>query len=221
MGRFSILRKKERWSLTLYGRLLFLVFFTLLCVLYVIQINQFLSPVKPVKSSMLVVEGFLPDYALAEAMTLYNQEGYKHLLITGKPRQKGAHLDQFKNDGEFSAAVLIDLGFDPNQLSVVAIDHSISKNRTYESAKAVKDWIRKNKAELRSIDLVSIGCHSRRSYYLFDIAFGDDYQIGIISIADRDFDPKRWWLNSHGFREVNKETIAWVYARFFFFPEKD
>ena len=36
---------------------------------------------------------------------------------------------------------------------------------------------------------------------------------------NNEYDPKRWWCYSEGVREILGETIAYVYARFFFFPK--
>lgn len=218
MGRFVLIRKKERYTLTWFGRLCALAVCVLLVWVYAITIVTYLSPNDPVKAKLLVVEGYLPDYAMEEAMELFQAGDYEHMVITGKAREKGAHLDQYANDGEYAAATLLKLGFDPEKLSVVATDNDIRKDRTYASALAAKEWIEKNRPEDRSLDLVSAGTHSRRSRYLFEKAFPKNYKIGIYAIPSRSFDADNWWKSSHGFREINKETIAWVYAKLFFYP---
>ena len=218
MGRFSIIRKKEMWTLTWRGYLVVLFILILINLIFVKNILHFLSPNEPVNAKLMVVEGFLPDYALEDAIRIFNSENYEHMLITGKERQKGAHLDQYKNDGEFTAAVLREMGFDAAKLSVVATDSDIRKDRTYASALAVKIWMEENRPTVQSIDLVSIGAHSRRSRYLFEKAFNGEIKTGIRAIPSQSYDQDSWWQSSHGFREINKETIAWIYARFFFYP---
>lgn len=218
MGRFPIVQKKEKWALTWRGRLLLLTLLFFGLWVYAKTIVPFLSPNKPAGAGLLVVEGFLPDYALEESMNIFHSGGYEHMLVTGKKREKGAHLDQYENDGEYSAASLIRMGFRNENLSVVATDDDVTKDRTYQSALVVRDWIRENRPGTGSVDLVSMGTHSRRSRLLFEKAFDDDTDIGIISLTNRSYDPQKWWQSSHGFREVNKETIAWIYARFFFWP---
>lgn len=218
MGKFPLVRKKEKYVLTWPGRLLVLLLLFLLVLLYIRQVDNFLSPNKPVFGKVLIVEGFMPDYAMEETIQLFQAGDYEHLLITGKKRLKGAHLDHFSNDGDYSAATLLALGFDSTRLSVAVMSDSIKKDRTYSSALAAKAWLWEHHPEVESVDLVSLGCHARRSLYLFRKAFGGYPELGVYSITDQSFEPTHWWNNSHGFREINKETIAWVYARFFFRP---
>ena len=44
--------------------------------------------------------------------------------------------------------------------------------------------------------------------------------MGIISVENREYDPKRWWKYSEGVREVIGEGVGYVYARFLFHPEQ-
>lgn len=220
MRRFSIIQKKEKWTLTWQGRLIVLLIFVLLLLIYTKCIVSFLSPHKPVDADVLVVEGYMPDYAMEAAIKIFKEGNYSHLLLTGKPRLKGSHLDRFKNDGEYSAATMVALGFDRSLITVVSMNVEIKKDRTYSSARAINSWILENLPEVDSFDLISLGCHSRRSHLLFRMASDEKFNVGVYCVPDQSFDPKKWWNNSHGFREINKETIAWIYARFFFFPAK-
>jgi hypothetical protein len=138
------------------------------------------------------------------------------MLITGKKRQKGSHLDQYTNDGDYSAATLEKLGFDPDKICVIVVEDDITKDRTYASAKAVYNWICENGKTGKSFNLVTYDCHSRRSRLLFRKAFRSEINFGVIAVENRAYNPGTWWLSSTGFREVVQETIAWFYARFFF-----
>ncbi len=218
MARFPLVQKKVKWTLTWRGRLLLLLLLVLLVILFMKTIVPFLSPNDPAGAEILVVEGYMPDYALEEAMQIFYKGGFQLMLITGKKREKGAHLDQYSNDGLYSEATLIKLGFDASRIRVIAQDQDVKKDRTYYSALAVKEWLEANRPTEQSIDLVSMGTHSRRSRLLFRKAFDGKLKIGIHSLPNKSYDPDRWWQSSHGFREVNKETIAWIYARFFFYP---
>ena len=65
--------------------------------------------------------------------------------------------------------------------------------------------------------MVSLGCHARRTWLLFERAFeGEDVEIGVISELNRDYDPERWWGSSAGVRAVVGESIAYFYARVLF-----
>ena len=219
MARFALVRKKECWSLTWRGRLLLLIIIFMLGFISMKTIHPFLAKNEPIDAKLLVVEGFITDYALEECMKIFNEGQYNNLLITGKKRIQGAYLDMYPNDGEYSAATLEKLGFDRSKIMVVTVGEDILRDRTYASAEAVHDWMIKNNW-LENFNLATLGCHARRSQLLFREAFDDSVDIGIIAIENLSYDPQKWWTNSNGFREVNKEFIAWVYARFFFFPSK-
>ena len=53
---------------------------------------------------------------------------------------------------------------------------------------------------------------------LFQKALGDGIKVGIIAVPNPDYDPKYWWRYSDGVREVIGESIAYIYARLFFWP---
>ena len=216
MKKFAIVNKRERWGFTFFGKAVVLLVFALLIVLYIKGIVPFLAPDNPVDADILVVEGFIPDYAIEKSLEIFRKGNYTLLIVSGKPRVKGAHLSQYKDDGEFTAAYLKKLGLNEKQLRVVSIAKEVRRDRTYAAALKLKDWLRQNEPGTRYINLVSIGCHSRRSRYIFQKALGEDIKVGIIAVRNRNYDPDRWWQSSSGFREVTKETIAWIYARFFF-----
>ena len=99
--------------------------------------------------------------------------------------------------------------------------HIKYRNRTFQSAMALKKWIEENHVPMKSFNLVTVGPHSRRSRMLFQEAFGDDVNVGIISVENREYDTKRWWKYSEGVKEVIGEGVGYVYARFFFHPGKN
>ena len=51
-------------------------------------------------------------------------------------------------------------------------------------------------------------------------AMGEEIPVGIITCESREYDPKRWWKTSSGVRIVLDETIAYIYAKLVFDPER-
>ncbi len=216
MGKLRITNIKERRRLTWFGKLLFLLALLIVVLIYVFNIHSFLAETNPVNGDILVVEGFIPDYAIEESKAIFEKGGYKLLVVTGKPFEKGYHLSSYKNSGESSAATLLKLGMDAKHIRVVSITDYHKRDRTYATAISLKQWISGSGLHIKSFDLVTTDCHARRSRYLFQKAFGDEMEVGIIAITDREYDPDIWWKSSRGFRTVIQETIAWWYARFLF-----
>jgi len=218
MGRFALIRKKEKWTATWLGNLLKIVFLLIIIFIFTRVIYPFLSPTDLSGSEILVVEGFIPDYALRKTINIFNEGKYRLMIITGKQRTHGSQLDHYRNDGVYAAATLEKLGLDPEKIKVIALENDIRKDRTYASAVAVKEWLEGEGKPISAIDVVSIGCHSRRSRYLFELAFDRETEIGIYAIENMSYNPDKWWRSSQGFRNVMEETIAWVYAVLFFYP---
>jgi len=55
---------------------------------------------------------------------------------------------------------------------------------------------------------------------LYKEAIGEEIPVGIITCEYREYDPKRWWITSSGVRIVLNETIAYIYAKLVFDPER-
>lgn len=217
MGRFSIAKKKERWVATRFGNILKILTFLILIIIFVITIHPFLAQTKTIETKVMVVEGFIPDFALEATIAIFYDEQYDLMIITGKKKLKGSYLDKYKNDGQHAAATLAKMEFDTTKIKIISVGDDIRKDRTYATAVAVEQWLEKSNMAL-SLNLVTLGCHGRRSRLLFDKAMGKGADVGIISINDIRYNPDRWWKSSMGFRSVINESVAYIYARFFFYP---
>ncbi len=218
MGRFSIAKKKERWTATWFGNLLKILVFIILLFIFAKSIHPFLAQTRIVDSKVLVVEGFIPDFALEASRSIFIEGNYSLMIITGKKKLKGSYIDLYENDGLHSAATLEKIGFDTTKIKVISVDKDIRKDRTYATAIAVKHWLKKSNYP-GTFNVVTLGCHARRSHLLFEKAMDEDATIGIIAIEDIRYDRDKWWGSSIGFRSVINETVAYIYARFFFYPK--
>jgi hypothetical protein len=218
LGKFAIVHKKERWSTTWLGKLLLLLVLIVFVFLIGTNIHPFLAENKPIKADLLIVEGFLPDFAIEKCIDIFKQGNYKLMIVTGKKMIKGSMLVPYENDGLYTAAILEKLGFDTTLIQVIGLENDVTKDRTYASASAVMNWIRQSGLNPETANVVSLGCHSRRSRLLFEQAFRNEIRVGIIPITETAYNPKAWWKTSYGFKTVMDESIAWLYTRFFFFP---
>jgi len=43
---------------------------------------------------------------------------------------------------------------------------------------------------------------------------GNRVRVGVLSVVERSYDPKRWWVSSQGVRTVLDEALAYTYALF-------
>ncbi|HIK09848.1 MAG TPA: YdcF family protein [Oscillatoriaceae cyanobacterium M33_DOE_052] len=193
----------------------FLLLFIMVAAMGLITVNlhNFLAISQPVKEAeILVVEGWLPDYAIKEAIGEFNSGKYQLVITTGLPLSKGYYLAEYKNFAQLAAATMVKLGFDPNKLVAVP-GPEVMKDRTYASAIALREWLQGAKNPVKAINLYTFGPHARRSWLLFKKALAPEITVGVIAVAPQDYDPQYWWRTSEGVRTVIGETIAYVYAR--------
>jgi len=209
----KLIKKKECYRISWFGLLLLLLMVFLISSFLRNQIHDYLSPVEPVNTKVLVLEGWLDDFAIEEAYALFLENNYDYLITTGGPLEIGYIATQYITSAELSKTTLIKLGMDSSLIISVPRAH-VLENRTYQSALALKQWIDINDTCLKSFNLVSLGVHSKRSLYLFKKAMPDK-EIGIIALRDQRYDPKKWWKSSKGLRTVITETLGYFYVLFF------
>jgi hypothetical protein len=200
---------------TIYGWIVVFVAFAVVCAVCLKGLYPFLSVNRPVKTGIMVVEGWLPDYVLDSVVCLFKSNHYEKLIVTGGPLEHGTYLMEYKTYAGLNSVQLRKMGLDSQSVIAVAAPE-MKKDRTYTSALELKKWMDSTKSGFSSFNIVSMSVHSRRSLMLFKMALGKGYNIGMISFPDSGYDADRWWMSSDGFRKVTDEFIAWIYARFLF-----
>ncbi len=215
----KLLQRKEQWALTVRGWIVVAIFSLGVLFLLFRNLNSLLSPKQPVSSDVLVVEGWLPDYALDEVMRIFRQHHYRLIITTGGALEQGFYLETYKTEAQLMAASLVERGVGKDSIISVPAGFVV-KDRTYAAAIALKQWLHDSSVAIHSFNIISLGAHARRTRLLFQKAFGGEYSVGIISAHDLSYDPRVWWRSSDGVRKVVDETIAYLYARFLFFPHK-
>lgn len=163
----------------------------------------------------LIVEGWAADCVMAAAMAEFKAHPYTRLYMTGGPLEHGVRFSEYQSHAQLGAIVITRMGFDTNFLQVVPAP-PVEHDRTYTAALALRRWLREHHAAETNFNLIGAGPHARRSRMMFEKALGA--KVGVIAVAPEDYEPKRWWRSSNGFRNVTDELIAYFYARLFFWP---
>jgi hypothetical protein len=174
-------------------------------------INPFLSVNIPVGSDVLIVESWVPDYALCDAAREFKRGTYRYIIATGVPLDAGP-LSEYKTGAEYAAAKLGQLGVQSDCIVSVPSEPR-RRDRTYSCAIAVRRWLSYHDPLVHAVDVFTLGVHARRSRFLFQKALGHRFKVGTIAFADISYDPDRWWTSSEGFRTVVSESLAYLYAR--------
>lgn len=209
-----LFKKKEFYAPTLAGWSVILIICGILFYLFLVNCYSFLAPCQPqTQADILIVEGWIPDYALKEAYNHFRKGTYRSVLVTGGPVEYGSFLTPHKTYAQIGESVLEQFGL-PDSVVIAVPSELTQRDRTFTSALAVKLFLSENNIQFANLNLLSLGVHSRRSWYLFKKAL-HPHKIGIISITDQTFNPQKWWTSSQGVRSVLDESIAYIYGRFF------
>lgn len=210
--RFKLFAKKQVYVPTVLGWCLLLVCATSLSVFCFANAYSFLAYENPKDADVFIIEGWVPDHVLEESIPEFQASECRLILTTGGPLRTGGHLSQYNSYAELTAARLVKLGFRDEQIVPVP-NQEVNKGRTYAAAMAIRKWLSNNPGITRAI-LVTKGPHARRSYLVFRSVLPSTFELGVYAAPPRDYDPKRWWTSSEGFRTVVSEAIAYAYARF-------
>jgi len=239
MINLRLTTRRSFWLPTARGWAVLAILFLASALLLLRPLGSFLAPNAPVQAQVLVVEGWVGDATMRDAMDEFKRDGYQ-LLITSGGADPMLERFHFKTFAEFAAANLAAMGFDTNRL-VAAPPGKVIKDRTYASALAVKAWLetkgppspqpsppgegepgvkawRETNGPLRALNVYTVGPHARRTRLLFQKAFGPAIHVGVFSHPDPRFDQHRWWASMDGFADVLGEAIAYGYARLLFHP---
>ena len=230
MKRFRLTTVRERRGFTLLGWGVLSGMLVALIILFILTIYPFLAPTRPAQGGVLVVEGWLPDYALEKVQNRF-QNGNYQLLVTSGGRLsampavicklietcRDGHLSRYKTRAQLHAATLAAQGV-PVEKIVMASAPLVQKDRTYAAALEVRKQLAEKGLRPMSLDVISLGPHSRRTWIIYQMVFSPETQIGIYSIRPHGYDPEQWWSSSAGVRTIIGETIAYLYARLIFNP---
>jgi hypothetical protein len=212
---FSLLRRREAILPTWRGWLVLAILSAAGLRGFLAWVHPFLAVTEPVGGEVLAVEGWVPDYALRQAMAEFRAGHYARLVATGGPVPSGMAFSYHRSYARLAAATLQSFGLSPDSIAE-APSPEVRKDRTYSEGLAVAAWIRESGFACRSLDLFSFSTHARRSRLLYRRALGESVRVGVFAARDRDYDPDRWWTSSEGFRRVTDEWTAYLYAALIF-----
>jgi DUF218 domain len=180
--------------------------------------HSFLAVTNRVPANVLVVEGWIHDYGVNAAVKEFKTGHYLQIYTTGGPVEgMGPRSSIYDTDAHQSAGLLKKAGIPADLVQSVPATY-MGRDRTYTSAIVLRDWFREHNVHVAGLNVLTEDAHARRTWLLFQEALGSNIKVGIIAVPTPDYDPHHWWRTSAGVREVLDETIAYIYAKCFFWP---
>ncbi len=215
--RWGLIKRKECWSLTSRGWLALLIIFCTSAYIFSRTVYGFLSVHKPIDAQALVIESWIPDFAVVALLAEVDLEEYDLILAAGGRPLKGAYLSDYATTADQLAATLIAVGVDSQMINVIR-DPAVTKDRTYSTAVEVDHWLKEYQPQVKTLNVVTIGPHARRSRLLFDLALTTNVSVGVINLKDNSYSSRYWWKSSIGLKTVLGELLAYFYAKLIFYP---
>ena len=209
-----LLSKRPAWCLTVQGWCVVLATLNAVLLLLLFGSGSFLSPTVRVEADVLVVEGWLPDYALKDAVEEFHRGKYRYVITAGSPLLSGYYLSDRKTSADLAAETLIKVGMSSNSI-VRAPGPLVLRGRSLAHAKAVAAWLETHDPLAKGINVYTIGVHSRRTWMTFKAVSNGRFPVGVIAHPDAAFDLNRWWTSSEGIKAITTEGLGylWMFLR--------
>jgi hypothetical protein len=210
--RHSILL--PRWWVAL---LLFLMS-SLLVLLCVKNLAFYLATTAPKKGDYLVVEGWVNNASLEQALKVFrkNSNKYQYIIVTGGPDSRD-NSEYSKTYAELSAKYLLSKGVSKHKIIIVSTPAS-AQARTFLSAVMVRDWFLEEMISDPVIDVFTESVHARRTLFLYNLAFRQSSVIGVYASKPSSFSLSTWWESSDGVKSVVTELLGLIWATCIFEP---
>jgi hypothetical protein len=186
---------------------------------FILTINDFLAINRRVEADILVVEGWVYIHpAIAEAAQEFKKGQYRLLITVGGPAPGVGGVPERSSSAILAANQLEDLGVERRFIVALSVPE-VARHRTFTSALAVKEWLKRSEVRTKGINVFTIGPHARKSLVLFTRALGTAYSVGVIAGADEDYDPARWWMSPKGIYVISRKLLGYLYAITWQLPE--
>lgn len=217
---WGVFTRKERWGLSWQGWSIVFAGVLLTSCVFLFRVYPFLAVTHRTSANVLVVEGWIHEYAIRAAVEEFRKGSYQRVFSTGGPVEGSGHyINDYQTSASVGAELLKKYGLADESLQMVPSRVS-DRDRTYGSAIALRNWFRQHNLAVPSINIVTENVHARRTRLLFQEALGRNVEVGIIAVPDPGYDPEVWWRFSQGVKDVFNEAVAYIYARFLFYPSE-
>ena len=213
--------RKKRWGLSWRGWLIVLAGVILAFSAFLLRVYPFLAVTHRVDTNVLVVEGWIHEYAIRAALKEFQSNHYERVFTTGGPVDGvGGYINDYNTAASVGADLLRKNGL-PNESLQMVPSRVMDRDRTYASAVALRTWFREHNLTVRGVNVLTEDVHARRTCLLFQKALGHNVAVGVIAVPNPDYDANHWWRYSEGVKDVVAESVAYIYVRLLFFYPPD
>lgn len=178
------------------------------CVLAVIAFVRFAHPFlaidAPVPADILVIEGWLPEYAMERTVAEVRRGNYRRVIIPGMVPDDDRVPDHVSISNRLEAA-----GVSPDRIIVITIP-AIRWNRTSTMARAVRNRLVELDVVPKGVNIITLGPHARQSLLAYSRMLGPGIATGVINFPKSEYDPGRWWASPAGVHKTTTHFAGWL-----------
>jgi len=158
--------RRERWGLSWRGWLIVLAVIVLTFFLFWFRVYPFLAVTHRVDANVLVVEGWIHEYAIGAAVQEFQTNSYQRVFATGDPVEgTGGYTNDYNTSASVGADLLKKSGLPVESVQMVP-SRVMDRDRTYSSAIALRNWFRKHNMSVHSVNVITENLHARRTRLL-------------------------------------------------------
>ena len=218
-----LFRRRQVWLPTFRGAVVIVAVAVVLAVALLPRLGPYLAPTEHARGAdgrgarTLIVEGWLDDDALVDAIALARSGRYERVVTSGGPIESWREIQPWPSYAERAADHLRRHGV-PEPPVVAVPAPATAQDRSFLSAVVVRDWAIAQGLALDAVDVYSAGVHARRSRLVYRMAFGDDVEVGIVAAPPQRYRLDRWWQASEGAKAVVGELLSLAWTKCCFWP---
>src|SRR5438874_9588406 len=169
---WGMLIRKELWVLSWRGWLVTSLAVVGAGSVLVLSIYPFLAVTHRVDTNILVVEGWVHEYAIRAAVEEFRGGSYQRVFTTGGPVVgSGGYINDYHTSASVGADLLRKYGLPGESLQMVP-SRVMDRDRTYGSAVALRNWLRDHGIAVHGINVLTEDLHARRTRLLFQKSLG-------------------------------------------------
>ena len=185
--RWGILTRKERWGLSWRGWLLLTSACLVAAYFAFLNAHPFLAITHRVNTNVLVVEGWIPKYAIAKAVEEFKTGSYQRIFTTGGPVEgSDGYTNDYNTSASVGAEILKKFGIPGGVVQMVPSRVTASGQNIRLSSRITR-LVSRTQLASANINVLTEGAHARRTRLLFQEAFGRNVAVGIIAVSNPDY----------------------------------
>jgi hypothetical protein len=167
----------------------------------------FLSLTHRLPADILVVEGWIGPAGIRAAGVEFEQRGYQYVVGAG------GLADERWNEPRWSYAEgagreLLQFGIAKDRI-ILAPAGDPERQRTYESAVAVRRALQVRGIQPRALNVFTLGAHARRSQLVFAKVLRT--KVGVVDWTPSGYQAVPWWRSSERAKDLLTETAGYLY----------